>query len=168
MPLKRAAPHLCPCLLAPPAVNVGAAAWWEQSQRKPRSPHPRVPWCTLWLLKDGAGRPRHEDPITHPLQHLHFCSSSRQRWGRCWRANALRITVPPSRVGVHPGHPGTPQTTKPVWACSLHRLRVGRVCSQGPWRPQDLDAAQEQARRGHTCVCVLAVLPGTLQHVRFR
>ena len=57
-------------LLSRVDAKVGAAAWCEQNQRKPRPPCLHAPWCTLQLLRHGAGRPGTRVPSPTP------CSTS--------------------------------------------------------------------------------------------
>lgn len=106
MPLKRAAPHLRPCLLLP-SCSLG---WMQRSVQLRGGSRARgnlaVPVCMLperWGRQTG-----HEDAITRSLQHPCFCSPDRQRWGRCWAANALKSTVRPCCTGVQPGPPRDP------------------------------------------------------------
>jgi len=74
-----------------------------------------LPVCVLPAVPEKRGwQTRHEDPTTHPMPQLHFCSTDGQRWGRCWTPNPLRSMVPPCCIGVQPGHPGT---SKPPSLC---------------------------------------------------
>lgn len=163
MPLKRAAPHLRPCLLLP-SCSLG---WMQRSVQLRGGSRARgnlaVPVCTLpgapWEMgpADRTWGSHHPLPAAPLFLQPWLAEMGKVLDSQCFKEHGLSL--------LHP--PGTQQSTKLVWACSSHRLWAGRVYFRGQWRPQALDTAQEQAHCGHMCVCVLAVVSGTLLHVHF-